>query len=133
VSRPTLRFLSLFVPDIEAAAQQYRAALGVTPMAAPRWAPARHPFSPDPPVVFDLGGVELALYRVDANITQAGDVGIGVESGQTSQMLRRVVDVGGQALLDSATATATTPATMSVFVMPDRHFFEVVPGGGTDP
>lgn len=130
MSRPTLRFLSLFVADLERAAQNYSAALGVEPMATPALAPMRHPFSPAPPVVFDLGGVELALYQVDANITHEGDVGIGVESADPQALLHRVADVGGQTLVDSTVGDTT----MSVFVMPDRHFFEVVPdfvGGST--
>ncbi len=123
MSRPTLRFLSLFVADLERAAQNYSVALGVEPMATPAQAPTRHPFSPAPPVVFDLGGVELALYQVDAATTHEGDVGIGIESAEAPALLHRVTDVGGQTLLESAAPAAP----LSIFVMPDRHFFEVLP------
>ena len=43
--------------------------------------------------------------------------------GLASALLHRVAGVGAQTLLDSA----ATAAPISIFMMPDRHFFEVLP------
>jgi hypothetical protein len=61
----SLRYVSLFVPDLEEAARTYEALLGTPPAAGPCPAPANHPFAAAGPVVFELGSVALALYQVD--------------------------------------------------------------------
>ncbi len=78
-SRASLRFVSLFVPDIEEARRTYEALLGMEPAAGPSPAPAKHPFAAAGPVVFELGNVALALYQVDRKTTHAGDVGFGID------------------------------------------------------
>ncbi|MFC1611940.1 hypothetical protein ACFL6C_13340 [Myxococcota bacterium] len=117
-------FLSLFVPDLDTASQTYASIFGVEPGTASGGIPERHPFSPRPPVVFDLGGVKLALYQIDGRITHAGDVGIGVVTDEDpSATLQRAAAAGGQPLL---APKAGDTCEMGVFVLPDRHFFEVV-------
>jgi hypothetical protein len=61
--KASLRFVSLFVPDLEEAARTYTALLGMQPAAGPSPAPAPHPFAAAGPVVLERGGVALALYR----------------------------------------------------------------------
>ena len=77
--QPQLRFLSLFVPDLEAATQRYQEVLGLPPTQDDGTAPSPHPFAAAGPVLFDLVTVKLALYQADPNRgTHPGDVGIGV-------------------------------------------------------
>lgn len=120
---PQLRFLSLFVPDLDDAARRYEAILGVPPKA-PASAPARHPFSPRAPVVFDLGGVEIALYQADGTTTHAGDVGIGLVAGEPAAVAQRASQAGARAF--PGLRALADGRQIGVFVTPDRHFFEVV-------
>ncbi len=78
--KASLRFVSLFVPDLAEAARTYEALLGTPPAAGPFPAPAPHPFAAAGPVVFELGSVALALYQVDEKTTHPGDVGFGTET-----------------------------------------------------
>jgi hypothetical protein len=73
--KASLRFVSLFVPDLAQAARTYEALLGTPPTEGPSPAPAPHPFAAAGPVVFEVGGVALALYQADGKTTHAGDVG----------------------------------------------------------
>lgn len=122
---PELRFLSLFVPDLEAAVRTYRRVFGIEP-SAPALAPQPHPFAAAGPVVFDLGAVQLALYQCDMRATHPGDVGIGVHvDGSPAEIAGRVAPVGGKVFYGPRTFTEGGPE-LAVFVLPDRHFFEVV-------
>lgn len=123
---PQVCFLSLFVPDLDAARVTYGSVFGVTAEAASPPVPERHPFSPKPPAVFDLGGVKLALFEVDGRVTHAGDVGIGVV-GDATGLLARAVRARGQTLLPP---TPIGEQKLAVFVLPDRHFFEVIDAPG---
>lgn len=120
---PSLRFLSLFVDDLQRARQRYAAVFGVEPLADEQVdaaVPRQHPYSPAPPVVFDLGGVALALYQVDGRVTHLGDVGIGVVVDEpAAELAQRVQQEGGQVMQRPGDP-------LLVFVLPDRHFFEVV-------
>jgi hypothetical protein len=123
---PSLRFLSLFVPDLAAATERYQAVFGVAPQADDSVAPSPHPYASAGPVVFDLGGVKLALYQCDGRITHPGDVGIGLQGDEppdaTAERARQhqgQVFFGPQQL-------AGDGREMAIFMLPDRHFFEVM-------
>jgi len=123
--QPRLRFLSLFVDDLARARQTYTEVFGLQPLpeAEVDDLPRPHPFSPSPPVVFDLGGVLLALYQIDGRVTHTGDVGIGVVTDEPAgELARRVTRAGGRVLPRGA------EDPLLVFALPDRHFFEIVPG-----
>ena len=125
---PTVRFLSLFVPDLERAARFYEEVFGLRPASATQ-ALSRHPYAAAGPVVFDLGGVELALYQCDQRTTHPGDVGIGIEAGgSTAEIARRVAPVGGRVFFGPQ-PLGEGHRELAVFVLPDRHFFEVVGDG----
>lgn len=122
---PSLRFLSLFVPDLAAAQRVYEQVLGVPPRS-PSGVPAPHPFAAAGPVVFDLGGVKLALYQCDMRTTHPGDVGIGLwVDGSPTDVARRATSQGGRAFAPEP-LPAGDGQQMAVFVLPDRHFFEVL-------
>jgi len=124
VSTPQLRFLSLFVDDLESARKTYAEVFGLQPLKNDDVAPLHHPYSPAPPVVFDLGGTRLALYQVDGCVTHPGDVGLGVFSDEeVGAMAARVTHAGGQVLGAPDGAPASDP--LLVFALPGRHFFEV--------
>jgi hypothetical protein len=124
---PRVRFLSLFVPDLDAAAARYAAVLGVAPRTDAGVAPARHPFAAAGPVVFDLGGVALALYRADGRGTHAGDVGIGLEAqGAPESVTARAAAEGGRVVRTVERLGPTDARAMSILALPDRHFFEIV-------
>lgn len=126
---PKMRFLSLFVPDLEKATMRYRDVLGIEPLESPTAAPQGHPFAAAGPVVFDLGGVELALYQCDMRATHPGDVGIGVETEDgPKSMARRAAAQGGKVFFGKQPISPDDARAMAVFVLPDRHFFEVVGG-----
>lgn len=126
--RPELRFLSLFVPDLEAARERYEAVFAVAPTTSDD-VPPRHPFAAAGPVVFDLGGVKLALYQCDLRTTHPGDVGIGLlVDGPVASITNRVPPTGGQVFLGPQ-PVAPDDREMAVFVLPDRHFFEVLGRG----
>jgi hypothetical protein len=126
MSGPRLRFLSLFVADLDAARVRYQAMLGVAPLEGESEGrggpPAPHPFAARGPCVFDLGGVLLALYQhAPTRGTHEGDVGIGlVVDEPIVDLLRRAKEVGAITL-----PTPPGGAELAVIVLPDRHFFEV--------
>lgn len=128
--RPALRFLSLFVPDLTKAVKSYERILGVAPTKESSAAPTPHPFAAAGPVVFELGSVALALYQCDMRGTHPGDVGIGVEvAGAPATIASRAAEQGGQVFFGPQPISATDQREMAVFVLPDRHFFEVVDDG----
>ncbi|MBW2523910.1 MAG: hypothetical protein JRI23_07040 [Deltaproteobacteria bacterium] len=122
---PALRFLSLFVPDLEAARKTYQSVLGVEP-CEDGLVPEPHPFAAAGPVVFDLGGVKLALYQCDQRATHPGDVGIGLcVEGSPARISQRVAPRGGRVFFGPQRLGADG-RELAVFVLPDRHFFEVI-------
>lgn len=123
---PAIRFLSLFVPDLAQARTRYESMLGVAPVERDPDCLAPHPFSPAPPVVFDLGGVKLALYQADMRGTHPGDVGIGllVEDGPGA-IAERAKKAGANVFVPPRPLPGQA-RDLSVFMMPDRHFFEAV-------
>lgn len=123
---PALRFLSLFVPDLDQARRAYAEVFGVEPVAPSPPVLEPHPCSPLSPVVFDLGGVKLALYQADGRTTHPGDVGIGVETHEPlAAVVERVQRAGGRTFVGPQPQAARA-ATLAVFVLPDRHFFEML-------
>jgi predicted enzyme related to lactoylglutathione lyase len=123
---PDLKFLSLFVPDLEAARRTYETVFGVAPSDATDDTIGRHPFATAGPVVFDLGGVRLALYQCDMRTTHPGDVGIGLcVEGPAATITERVAPAGGRVFLGPV-KIEQEQREMAVFVLPDRHFFEVL-------
>jgi predicted enzyme related to lactoylglutathione lyase len=122
-----MRFLSLFVPDLDAAVERYAAVFGLAPREGPGVAPSPHPFAGRGPVVFDLGQVCLALYQCDGRTTHPGDVGIGVEVADPAATTEAVRGSGGQVFFGPR-AVVRDGREMAIFVLPDRHFFEVVKG-----
>jgi len=125
-SSPRLRFLSLFVPDLEDAATRYAAVLGIMPTGQASGAPQPHPFAARGPVVFDLGGVEIALYQADLRTTHPGDVGIGLEvDGAPDALAERAAKHGGRVFY-GPTELPADARRAAALVLPDRHFFEVL-------
>lgn len=122
---PRLRFLSIFVPDLAEAAERYAAVLGAEPIEGTAPAPSPHPFAPQEPVVLRLGDVCLALYQCDGRTTHAGDVGIGLEVNDATAVAKAAADNGGQVFFGPRTLPGDG-REMAVFMMPDRHFFEIV-------
>ena len=124
---PELRFLSLFVPDLEAAKKRYEEVLGVSALEADGTSPDPHPFSPATPVLFDLGGVKLALYEANPDRgTHPGDVGIGVMvQGSPAALAGRASAQGGKVFYGPKRVPGDG-RELAVFVLPDRHFFEVL-------
>lgn len=139
-----VRFLSLFVSDLEDAARRYEAFLGVAPSkpgalaadpapnafppAAAARPPAPHPFASAGPVVFDLGAVALALYQIDGRTTQAGDLGIGLETDEPAAALaKRSQAQGGQPFHGPAPLPGGD-RNLVILMTPERHFFEIVGG-----
>lgn len=116
-AKPKLRFLSLFVPDLDQYRVVYADLFGVEPEATSPPVVANHPYSPKPPVVFDLGGVKLALYQADGQVTHAGDVGIGLVADEPADFERRAQEHGGQTI---------GSGDLRIVALPDRHFFEIV-------
>lgn len=121
---PQLRFLSLFVPDLEAAAARYAAFLGIEPVRDDPDVPRDHPYAAGPPLVFPTGQVKLALYPCDGRITHPGDVGIGLHSDDLPGVMSKAKAAG--ATLFPRRTPLVDGRQMGVFVLPDRHFFEVV-------
>ena len=137
-----VRFLSLFVSDLEDAARRYEAFLGIAPSkpGAPDAGPAPngsaleasarplapHPFAAAGPVVFDLGAVALALYQADGRTTREGDLGIGVETDEPAAALaKRARAQGGQPFHGPAPLPGGEK-NLVILMTPDRHFFEIV-------
>jgi catechol 2,3-dioxygenase-like lactoylglutathione lyase family enzyme len=129
-SPPRLAFLSLFVRDLDAARRRYESMLGVAAVEADPDPPGPHPFAARGPVVFDLGGAKLALYQANQQVTHPGDVGIGLHlDAPAGEMASRVAPAGGRVFFGPRPAPGDG-REMAVFVMPDRHFFEVLGRGG---
>jgi hypothetical protein len=123
---PTLRFLSLFVPDLADATRRYSELFGVEPRRVDTQAPHVHPFAAGGPVVFELGGVELALYQCDGRTTHPGDVGIGISTpGSTEPLARRAGELGGRVFFGPKPLPGDG-RDGAFFVLPDRHFFELL-------
>lgn len=119
---PRIEFLSLFVPNLEASVERYRAVLGIEPASEPGLALASHPFAAKGPVVFQLGNVALALYQCDTQVTHPGDLGIGLRVNGR-ETVRRFGETGGQVFWASP---ETTEPQLAIGVTQDRHFFEMV-------
>ncbi len=123
-SQVTLRFISLFVPNLADAVGRYQALLRVAPSAESGAAPAPHPFGVKGPVVFQLGEVAIALYECDGQTTHPGDVGLGIECplDEAASLLR---EQGGSVFWGPA-SLGESEQRMAVGVLPDQHFFEMV-------
>jgi catechol 2,3-dioxygenase-like lactoylglutathione lyase family enzyme len=129
---PRLRFLSIFVPDLAAATQRYEAVFGVPPVKDDGDPPSPHPYAAGGPVVFDLGGVKLALYQCDGKTTHPGDVGIGIRpDGPPGEIAKRATEHRGQVFYGPRELPGDG-RPMAVFMLPDRHFFEVLGGADGD-
>lgn len=130
---PEVTFLSLFVPKLAEAAKRYEAILGVAPSPGAGAALASHPFAAGTPVVFQLGSVSLALYQCDMRTTHPGDVGIGLTCQPDPKALAgRVGEHGGRVFFGPREVPGDG-RELAVFVLPDRHFFEVAgPRSETD-
>jgi catechol 2,3-dioxygenase-like lactoylglutathione lyase family enzyme len=125
-SEPTVRFLSLFVPDLQAAARYYQSIFGAPALDHDDHAPSAHPFAAAGPVVFALGPVRLALYQCDQRTTHPGDVGIGIEVESGMQELCARASQHGGRVFRAPSKLANGGRTMAGFMLPDRHFFEIV-------
>jgi predicted enzyme related to lactoylglutathione lyase len=126
--KTSLRFVSLFVPDLAEAARTYEALLGTAPARDPSPAPAPNPFAAAGPVVFDVGGVVLALYQADGKTTHAGDVGFGIETDVDEAAA--VIRERGGVVFWGPEPLGADGRKMAIGVTTDRHFFEVVEGSG---
>lgn len=124
--QPTLRFLSLFVPDLEDACRRYQTIFGIEPVQDDKDAPAPHPFAKRGPVVFDLKTCKLALYECDMRGTHPGDVGIGLDvADDLGSVAKRAASNQGKVFFGPK-RLVEEDRDMAVFMLPDRHFFEVV-------
>ncbi|MFC2091493.1 hypothetical protein ACFLTD_01835 [Elusimicrobiota bacterium] len=124
-----IEFISLFVSDLRKAIEDYSVLFATEPVECAGSIPLKHPFSPLAPVVFDMGNIKIALYQADSNTTHTGDVGLGLISDEnTEEILQRAVHCGGQVLIssDEVTVKDAQNPKMSVFMMRDRHFYELV-------
>lgn len=119
---PELRFISLFVPDLAQATAHYAELLQMSPSSEPGVAPSRHPFAVKGPVVFQLGGVALALYECDGSTTHPGDVGLGLEN-PIEEAAGRLRGIGGM-LFWGPGKVVDSETRLAIGVTPDRHFFE---------
>ncbi len=119
---PRIEFLSLFVPDLDAAVNRYRAVLGIEPALEPGLALSSHPFATKGPVVFQLGEVALALYQCDMRTTHPGDLGIGLRV-EDNETVHRFGETGGQVFWASPQPQGPQ---LAIGVTPERHFFEMV-------
>ena len=124
---PEIELLSLFVPDLNAASRRYATVLGIQPEPHPGPAPNPHPFASKGPVVFQLGAVSLALYQAaPGRGTHPCDVGIGLTvEGSVREIATRAGAQGGKVFFGPA-PLPEDGREMAVFVLPDRHFFELV-------
>lgn len=126
MSKPALRFLSLFVPDLDDARRRYEAIFGIESVDGDPEVPAKHPFAKRGPVVFDLQTCKLALYECDMRATHPGDVGIGLDVAEDVQRTaERAASLQGNVFFGPR-PLADDQRSMTVFMLPDRHFFEVV-------
>ncbi|MBI5534650.1 MAG: hypothetical protein HY898_18130 [Deltaproteobacteria bacterium] len=124
--RPVVRFLSLFVPDLQAAREHYSDVLGIEPEAGDDICPAKHPFAAAGPVVFDLETIKIALYQCDMRGTHPGDVGIGLCLQEPPDALAKRAGAAGANVFVPPRTLPGDPRKMAVFMTPDRHFFEVM-------
>lgn len=123
--QPTLRFLSLFVPDLDDARRRYQTIFGIEPITEVHDVPSPHPFAKRGPVVFDLGTCKLALYECDMRGTHPGDVGIGLDVAEDlAATAKRAASNQGKVFFGPK--RLDEERDMAVFMLPDRHFFEVV-------
>jgi catechol 2,3-dioxygenase-like lactoylglutathione lyase family enzyme len=126
-AKPELKFLSLFVPDLAEATERYQVVLGVRPTEDDGTAPSPHPFAAAGPVLFDLVTVKLALYQADPKRgTHPGDVGVGVQVAGSPRSLAERAGASGGRVFYGPEAMPGDGREMAVFVLPDRHFIEVV-------
>jgi len=123
---PTLRFLSLFVPDLAQARARYEEMLGIPALDADPDCLSPHPFAAAGPVVFDLGPVKLALYQCDMRGTHPGDVGIGLLDDEGPEGIAARARKAGANVFLPPRSMQGQDRSLSVFMMPDRHFFEAV-------
>jgi len=121
--RAALEFISLFVPSLEEAVPRYAALLGTPPTDRSTSALSPHPFAAKGPVVFDLGGVTLALYECDGRTTHPGDVGLGIVTAVDPA----AACIRGQGGIVFWGPKPVTPGgrAVAIGVLPDRHFFEL--------
>ena len=131
---PEIELLSLFVPNLDAASRRYAAVLGIQPEPQPGPAPHPPPFAAKGPVVFRLGPVTLALYQAaPGRGTHPGDVGIGLTvEGSVRDIAARASAQGGKVFFGPA-PVPEDGREMAVFVLPDRHFFELLTKGRARP
>jgi len=78
--------------------------------------------------VFRLGEVALALYECDGRTTHPGDVGFGLET-TVDAAAARIREQGGRVFWGPR-AVAGQERRMTVGMLPDRHFFEIVEAMG---
>ena len=133
---PEVRMLSLFVPDLAAATERYGAVLGLEPAQDPGLAPQPHPFAESGPIVFQLGPVALALYQATPSRgTHPGDVGIGLAVDDCVRQVAARAAANGGSVFFGPERLPEDGREMAVFMLPDRHFFELLeqPTGRPDP
>jgi hypothetical protein len=123
MSKPRLRFVSLFVPNLAEAVERYEALLQTKPIYGASAALTPHPFAAAGPVVFQLGDVSLALYECDGHTTHPGDVGFGLETN-LDEAAARMREQGGTIFWGPA--SSESGQTAAIGMLPDRHFFELV-------
>ncbi len=121
---PRLRFISLFVPNLAKAIDRYQTMLQIAPSSNSGAAPAPHPFSAKGPAVFQLGDVAMALYECDGRTTHPGDVGFGLET-DLDEAVSRLREQGGN-ILWGPTPISEGKQRLTIGMLPDRHFFEIV-------
>ncbi len=124
MAAPTLRFISLFVPELEATAARYTAFLGVSPVLDDPDVPRDHPYAAGPPLVFPLGQVKLALYPCDDRITHPGDVALGLHADDLPAVMGAAEGAGAK--LFPRRPPIGDGRELGVFVLPDKHYFEVL-------
>ena len=124
-----IKFLSLFVHNINEARIIYTNIFGPPDTSA---GPVQdfvkhHPFAgPAAPVVFQSGSLKLVLYQADGRITHPGDTGIGlVLDSSGEEFLQRVRQNKGRVFFDQNRLMGQDQR-LAVFILPDRHFFEVL-------
>ena len=118
-----LKFISLFVPDLQAATEYYKRIFGARECPDPV-APSPHPFASGGPVELDFGSIRIALYQCDMQTTHPGDTGLGMVSDNPEQLLSRAAEHGGNIFYGPAEQADSS--SMAIFMLPDHHFFEIM-------